>query len=157
MDAQKEAKIESLIQKATGEPLDTIGEIGSKTLLYVDDEDGNLTLFQMFFQYSDISAVIFDNAADALVFLELNPEIKYIVSDIRMPGINGWDFADWISEKYNTFGIEKNILLFTAYEWDELEKRVDVYEKYKGVRGILSKDVGLNGIRDQIVELIEKY
>ena len=81
------------------------------TVLYVDDEELNLMLFSASFE--KIYSIITTNSGNkALDKLELNPEINVVVSDMKMPEMNGVEFIKIAKEQY------KNIAFFilTGYE-----------------------------------------
>jgi response regulator RpfG family c-di-GMP phosphodiesterase len=61
------------------------------TLLYVDDEPINLMLFETCFKdkYTVLTSL---SGSEGLKILEHNSNISAIVSDMKMPGMNGIDF-----------------------------------------------------------------
>jgi len=61
------------------------------TILYVDDEPTNLLLFRINFQkkYTVITAI---SGYEGLEKLRAHPEIVIVISDMKMPGINGIEF-----------------------------------------------------------------
>ncbi|GBF41239.1 putative two-component response regulator [Leptospira ellinghausenii] len=60
-------------------------------LLYIDDEVINLYLFREMFR-KDFEVLIAGSGEEAWeVFLETK-EIKYVISDMRMPGMSGLEF-----------------------------------------------------------------
>jgi response regulator RpfG family c-di-GMP phosphodiesterase len=61
------------------------------TILYVDDEPINLKLFEINFskKYTVITA---NSGDDGLSKLDANPDITVVVSDMKMPGMNGVEF-----------------------------------------------------------------
>ena len=67
-------------------------------ILYVDDEPINLELLQLTFinEFDVITAV---SATEGLKVLDLHPEIQVVISDLRMPGINGLDFIKAVKNK----------------------------------------------------------
>ena len=62
-----------------------------KTILYVDDEPINVMLFEVNFKrnFNVVSAL---SGFEALDKLTQNPEIEIVVSDMRMPQMNGIEF-----------------------------------------------------------------
>ena len=79
-------------------------------ILYVDDEPINLKLFELAFKsvYHVLTAL---SAGEGLEILEDNPEIEIIVSDLRMPEMDGLEFIKIIKEQ----DPHKICLLLTAY------------------------------------------
>lgn len=67
-------------------------------MLYVDDEEINLELLQLTFmnEFNIITAI---SAEEGLGLLETHPDIHVIVSDLKMPGMNGLDFIKEIKRR----------------------------------------------------------
>jgi len=62
-----------------------------RTILYVDDEPINLRLFALNLKrYFNVLTA--NSAKEGIEILEKNPEICVVVSDMRMPEMNGIDF-----------------------------------------------------------------
>lgn len=62
------------------------------TVLYVDDEEPNRFLFKMTFM-NDINVITVESALEALEKLKENPGIESVITDMRMPGMNGLEFV----------------------------------------------------------------
>lgn len=70
-----------------------------KKILYVDDEEMNLMLFQaMFEKKCQIKTAVNGNAALDLLSTIEKPEV--VISDMRMPGMNGLEFITKASKVY---------------------------------------------------------
>ena len=80
-----------------------------KNILYVDDERINLELFRINFR-GDYNVFIVDSAKKGLEILE-KEDIRVIVSDLKMPEMNGIEFI----EKVKNQNPEKVCILLTAY------------------------------------------
>ncbi len=65
----------------------------NKIVLYVDDEPINRTLFHLMFK-NDFEVLIAESGMEALDILESNDEIKVVVSDMKMPKMDGMEFID---------------------------------------------------------------
>ncbi len=65
---------------------------GNISVLHIDDEPTNVLLFEVNFRrfYQVISA---HSGADGLTKLTQNPNIDVIFCDMKMPGMNGLEFA----------------------------------------------------------------
>jgi response regulator RpfG family c-di-GMP phosphodiesterase len=61
------------------------------TLLYIDDEPFNLTLFGINFQ-NNFNVLTAISGAEGLKILENKPDISIVISDMKMPGMNGIEF-----------------------------------------------------------------
>jgi two-component system response regulator (stage 0 sporulation protein F) len=60
-------------------------------ILYVDDEEINLHLFQINLN-KHFEVIIANNGSKGLEILETNHEIKLIASDMKMPSMDGMEF-----------------------------------------------------------------
>lgn len=71
------------------------------TLLYVDDEPINLEMFAFNFRkkFNVITAVSGD---EGLQKLNENKDIAVVISDMKMPGLNGLDFIEQAKEKFKS-------------------------------------------------------
>ena len=69
------------------------------TILYVDDEPINLQLFSLNFNRM-YSVIVADSANAGLEKLEIHSEVAVVVSDMKMPGMNGLEFIKIAKEKY---------------------------------------------------------
>ena len=83
-------------------------------ILYVDDEELNLKLFEINFQkhYEVFTA---DNGYNGLEILEKNPDTLVIVSDMKMPKMNGIEFIKTAKIKFP----EKKYFILTGFEITE--------------------------------------
>jgi two-component system response regulator (stage 0 sporulation protein F) len=63
------------------------------TLLYVDDEPINLKLFTINFK-NKFRVITTESGIDGLAKLNLYPEIAIVISDMKMPGMNGVEFIE---------------------------------------------------------------
>ena len=83
-------------------------------ILYVDDESINLQLFEINFRkkYQVVTAL---DGIKGLEILEANPEILIVVSDMRMPKMNGIEFIKRAKEKYP----DKRFFILTGFEITE--------------------------------------
>lgn len=60
-------------------------------ILYVDDEIINLELFKINFE-DDFHVLTAESGLEGLEIIEKNQDIFVIISDLKMPGMNGLDF-----------------------------------------------------------------
>ena len=84
-------------------------------ILYVDDEVINLELLQLTFM-NDFKVITAETAKDGLELLDLNPDIHVVISDLKMPVMNGLDFIKVVKQKYK----EKICMLLTGYMESEV-------------------------------------
>ena len=68
-------------------------------IIIIDDEIYNVRLLEIIYgnQYKIIKGY---NAFEGLELIEKNPDTKLIISDFRMPKMNGLEFAEKAKEKY---------------------------------------------------------
>ena len=66
-------------------------------ILYVDDEIINLELLQLTFM-NDFKVLTASSAKEGLRMLELNPDIHVVISDLKMPVMNGLDFIKVVKQ-----------------------------------------------------------
>ena len=80
-------------------------------ILYVDDEDLNLRLFEINFNRS-YDVLLGTNGFEGLELLEKYPDVHIVISDMKMPGMNGIEF---IKEAKRRFP-DKKFYILTGFE-----------------------------------------
>lgn len=80
-------------------------------VLYVDDEFTNLLLFEEIFR-EWFEIIIVESGFKALEILEQKPEIKAVVSDMKMPNMNGIEFIS----KAKTIFPDKVYFILTGFD-----------------------------------------
>lgn len=119
-------------------------------ILYVDDEKLNLMLFESFFtdEYEIFTAL---NASQALNLLIENPDIRFVFSDLQMPGMNGVEFIRTAKEKYS----EKMYYLVTAYSNNTpaIQEAMEINLTARYLRKPLNKSV----LHEIINEAVKNY
>jgi len=84
-------------------------------ILYVDDEVINLELLQLTYM-NDFEVVIAKSAEEALKLLTHHPDIHVLISDLKMPVMNGLDFIKVVKQKFP----EKICMLLTGFMESEV-------------------------------------
>ncbi len=86
------------------------------TILYVDDEESNLFLFKVSFEskYSIYTAISGQEGLDELE--KHDDEIIVVISDMRMPGMNGVEFIKKAREKHNGRLV---YFILTGYDYNQ--------------------------------------
>ncbi len=79
-------------------------------ILYVDDEPINLELLQLTY-LNEFEVVIAESAEEGLKLLELHSDIHVLISDLKMPVMNGLDFIKVVKQKHP----EKVCMLLTGF------------------------------------------
>ncbi len=82
-------------------------------LLYVDDEQVNLQLFKFNFQ-KQFDIILVNSAVEALNAIQQN-DIRVIITDLKMPQMNGVELVNKIKEQYP----EKCCIMLSAYHLQE--------------------------------------
>ncbi len=119
---------------------------GRRKLLYVDDEDINLELFKIVFK-GKFNVLTAKSGSLGLKQLEKNKDVCIVISDMKMPGMNGIEFIKSAKKKY------KNVIYFilTGYEIsDEISKAIET----KLVNKYFKKPLNAKEIETSILEIV---
>jgi response regulator RpfG family c-di-GMP phosphodiesterase len=104
--------------------------INKPTILYVDDEPINLQIFELNFKHR-FNLLLAESGATGLEILKAHPEIKIVLSDMRMPGMNGIEFITTAKRLYPLL----TFFILTGYEiTEEIRKALKeglVYKYFK--------------------------
>jgi len=68
------------------------------TLLLIDDDEANLELYTYYLEDLGPTVLVAQSAADALALLE-QETVDLIISDIGLPGMNGYDFIQEVRSR----------------------------------------------------------
>lgn len=119
------------------------------TVLYVDDEDANLFLFEVNFR-SKYKIFTAKSGFEGLEALDVHhDEIIVVISDMRMPQMNGVDFVKKAKEKYNNIAY----FILTGFDFDnEIEKALQENIIHK----FFTKPFEMSEIEKAIEEVINK-
>ena len=79
-------------------------------VLYVDDEDINLELLQLTFR-NQLQVYTANSAQEGLEILSDNEDIHVVISDLKMPVMNGLEFIKEVKTRY----ADKVCMLLTAF------------------------------------------
>jgi response regulator RpfG family c-di-GMP phosphodiesterase len=89
--------------------------VGLPKVLYVDDEYINLDLLRLTF-LNEFDIITAESGTEGLKILESDPEIRVIISDLKMPGMSGLEFIKEIKKQYPS----KVCMLLTAFMESEV-------------------------------------
>ena len=70
-------------------------------ILYVDDEVINLELLQLTFK-NEFHVITAESAKEGLMLLQQYPDIRVVISDLKMPMMSGLDFVKKVKEMDNS-------------------------------------------------------
>lgn len=117
------------------------------TILYIDDEQLNLFLFKQNFN-KEFNVLLCDSAEEGLdIYSKNNSEIDIVISDMKMPGINGVDFIRKIKK------LDSKIPCFILTGFDitpEIHKAL----KNKILEGYFQKPFDIQNIRTTIYNIV---
>lgn len=114
----------------------------------MDDEEINLDLLRVTF-LNEFEIITATSAAEGLKLLEAHPEIHVIISDLKMPDMNGLDFIKEIKKKYR----QKVCMLLTAYM--ESEVMLEGFNKELIFR-YLMKPFNRDKLKETILEALRR-
>lgn len=115
--------------------------------LIVDDEEELAGLYRQFVASMGFEAVSFTKPLMALEHYQKNPyKYSLVVTDLRMPGINGIELAN----KIRLLNSSVKIFLITAFDVLDLEK--EVVFKSADISKILQKPIKLATLKTIIEE-----
>ena len=84
-------------------------------VLYVDDEEINLELLQLTFR-NELEVITATSAKDGLRILDTNPDIEVVISDLKMPLMNGLEFIKEIKKNSQ----DRTCMLLTGFMESEI-------------------------------------
>ena len=114
------------------------------TLLYVDDEPLNLRLFKHNFK-KEFNVITAESGDEGLNQIKTNPNIVAVISDMKMPGMNGVDFIRLAKKKF------PNISYFILTGFDINEEITEALDE-KLIRKYLKKPFNKQEIEQCISE-----
>ena len=115
-------------------------------ILYVDDETINLQLFEINFSDKYVVFTV-ESGMEGIDILDKNPDIKIIISDMKMPNMNGIEFIKEAKKKYP----EKKYFILTGFEiTDEIQDALNS----KLILKYFRKPFNINEIEKTIKEAI---
>ena len=117
-------------------------------ILYVDDEVINLELLQLTFM-NDFEVLTAESAEEGLRLLALYPEIHVLISDLKMPVMNGLDFIKVVKQNHP----EKVCMLLTAYM--ESDVMLEGFNKELIFR-YLMKPWNMDELKETILEALKR-
>lgn len=115
-----------------------------KTILVIEDEKVILNTLKEFLEFEGYNILVADNGLTALAILEKSAMPHLLLLDMKMPKMNGWEFAKAFNEKYNNAA---PIIVATA--------AVDAEQRAKDVNAVdwVEKPFNL----DVLLEKIKKH
>lgn len=122
--------------------------------MVVDDEQELSTLFKDYLSTHGYDVVSFTNPILALEHFKSNSNgISLIITDLRMPGLNGIEFANKVRELNDNV----KIFLITAFDIQDLVDKPGYLDSK--IEKVIQKPIKLNQLRaiiDQTMQIIYK-
>jgi two-component system, response regulator, stage 0 sporulation protein F len=117
------------------------------TVLYVDDEPINLMLFSMNFK-NKFNVVTAGSGHQGLGLLKTYPKTKVVISDMKMPGMNGIEFIRKAKKDFPAI----SYFILTGFEiTDEISEAIEKKLIHKYFR----KPFNINEIEESIREVVQ--
>jgi two-component system NtrC family response regulator/two-component system response regulator HydG len=117
-------------------------------VLVIDDETGSRESMAIAIEKAGYAVRTFDDARNALDFLEENDGARLAICDLRMPGMDGIAFLNEVRERRH----DLRLILVTGY--GSIESAVEAMRV--GADDYLTKPVDLYELRQRVNNLIEK-
>ncbi len=117
-------------------------------VLVIDDETGSRESMAIAIEKAGYAVRTFDDARNALDFLEENDGARLAICDLRMPGMDGIAFLNEVRERR----YDLRLILVTGY--GSIESAVEAMRV--GADDYLTKPVDLYELRQRVNNLIEK-
>jgi DNA-binding NtrC family response regulator len=117
-------------------------------VLVIDDETGSRESMAIAIEKAGYAVRTFDDAKQALTFLEENDGVRLAICDLRMPGMDGIAFLNEVRERR----YDLRLVLVTGY--GSIESAVEAMRV--GADDYLTKPVDLYELRQRVNNLIEK-
>ncbi|WP_458743911.1 response regulator [Candidatus Nitrosocosmicus sp. T] len=117
----------------------------TRSIIVVDDEIELATLFKTFLNQQGFNTISFVDPVLALeYFKETSDKHSLIITDLRMPSLNGLELAKKIRELNTNI----KIFLMTAFETRDLENHIDF--KMARIDRLIQKPVRFSDLKEMI-------
>ncbi len=115
-------------------------------ILYVDDEPINLELFEILFE-DKFKIITADSGYQGLDKLKLNNDISIVISDMKMPEMNGLEFIGYARNLFPN----KTYIILTGYDIT-----IEIINALKNniIHKYLCKPFDLDSIRRTLDEVV---
>ena len=120
-----------------------------ETILYVDDEVVNLELFKANFE-NEYDVITAESGQEGLNILKSKNKINVIISDIKMPGMNGFEFINRVKSSTP----DKVCIVLSAFLRSDIEENPT---NEKDIYRYLNKPWRKPEMKQVIIEAIDSY
>ncbi len=121
--------------------------MGQKKILIVDDEESVRETLADFFRLLGYQSIVAKNGREALDLLE-KQEVSLVISDIKMPVMDGIEMTKQVKSKYPHLGVMLISGYKPEYSWDEIVKA--------GASDFITKPFNIEMIEKKIRAYFEK-
>lgn len=119
--------------------------MGNEKIMIVDDQRGHLRLMKEMVESCGKSAITVDSAEEAELILEWYPDIQALITDLKMPWLDGVAFCKNTKRKYpgiKVYALSGNLQAYDQRDLDEagfdgLYQKPVRYEIIKTILGSL--------------------
>ncbi|PLX88719.1 MAG: hypothetical protein C0618_03690 [Desulfuromonas sp.] len=118
-------------------------------ILCVDDEPNILSTLQRFFRRDNVQLLLADSAEEAMKLLQEKGPVQIILSDYRMPGMNGVEF---LQQVHLLWPQTKGILLSGFADLGAVSSAIDDDSIFRYVRKPWDRNE-LRGVIDEALSL----
>lgn len=123
---------------------------GPVRVLLVDDEDQILEEMRECLETEDIECILAHNAAEALELVRNTPNLDAVITDIRMPGMDGLEFTRTLKRKEAEGKVLAVIVLTGHAGYDEAVEALQA-----GAEDFLSKPVSAGHLIYTVTKAVE--
>jgi two-component system NtrC family response regulator/two-component system response regulator HydG len=116
-------------------------------VVVIDDETGSRESMAIAVEKAGLAVRTFDDAEEALAFVEREPGVRLAICDLRMPGMDGLGFL----HEVRTRDIDIGVILVTGF--GTIESAVEAMQV--GADDYLTKPVDLYELRKRVMNLLE--
>ncbi|HVS16522.1 MAG TPA: sigma-54 dependent transcriptional regulator [Thermoanaerobaculia bacterium] len=116
-------------------------------VVVIDDETGSRESMAIAVEKSGLAVRTFDDAEEALGFIDREPGVRLAICDLRMPGMDGLGFL----HEVRTRELDLGVILVTGF--GTIESAVEAMQV--GADDYLTKPVDLYELRKRVMNLLE--
>jgi two-component system, response regulator, stage 0 sporulation protein F len=115
-----------------------------KTVLYIDDEPVNTYLFELNFK-KKFTILTAHSGPEGLEIINNSPDINVVISDMKMPGMNGLEFIK------QARGLRSDLVYYLVSGYDVLPE-IEAALKSQLINGYYCKPFNNKDIENAIVQ-----
>ena len=120
------------------------------SVLVIDDETGSRESMAIALEKAGLGVRTFDDAREALAYLEAGSTAQLVICDLRMPDMDGLGF---LAEVRKAYGEKLSVILVTGF--GSIQSAVEAMQV--GADDYLTKPVDLYELRQRVNNLLEKH